>query len=111
MTTGWVVGVGLETALLALLIGVPGSLAVILHDQFLSDGTVSTFCTFYIVLSASILAYRISPWHPLARYPGPLPCKLSKFWMAYVAMRTKKQHLYIRGLHDQYGDVVRIGSS
>ena len=55
-----------------------------------------------------ILAYRLSPFHPLAEFPGPLPCKLSKFWMAFVTYQGNA-HRYVRKLHAIYGDVVRIG--
>ncbi|EKM52044.1 uncharacterized protein PHACADRAFT_102490 [Phanerochaete carnosa HHB-10118-sp] len=64
--------------------------------------------TYHGVLLASISLYRVSPWHPVSRYPGPLPAKLSKWWMVWQE-RHGKQHLYIRALHDRYGDVVRIG--
>ncbi|KAI1782296.1 cytochrome P450 [Ganoderma leucocontextum] len=59
-------------------------------------------------LAGSIFAYRLSPFHPLARYPGPLIGKLSGFWMAYVSTGGRQQH-YLKALHDRYGDVVRIG--
>ncbi|KAI1781948.1 hypothetical protein LXA43DRAFT_1069521 [Ganoderma leucocontextum] len=59
-------------------------------------------------LAGSIFAYRFSPFHPLARYPGPLIGKLSGFWMAYVSTGGRQQH-YLKALHDRYGDVVRIG--
>lgn len=55
-----------------------------------------------------IVVYRLSPFHPLAKYPGPLRCKISKGWMAYVAARGD-MHRYVNGLHVQYGDAVRIG--
>ena len=61
-------------------------------------------------LVGSILAYRLSPFHPLARYPGPLLGKLSGFWMAYVSTGGRQQH-YLKALHDRYGDVIRIGTS
>lgn len=34
-------------------------------------------------LFTSIAVYRLSPWHPLARYPGPTIAKLSKWYMSY----------------------------
>jgi hypothetical protein len=34
-------------------------------------------------LCSSIAVYRLSPWHPLASYPGPALAKLSKWYMAY----------------------------
>ena len=66
------------------------------------------YSTYLATLVFSIVAYRLSPWHPLARYPGPIGCKLSKFWLAFVCVRGY-QHRYIKSLHDRYGDVVRIG--
>ena len=59
-------------------------------------------------LGASIVLYRLSLFHPCSRYPGPMMCKISKLWFAWVASYGK-QHLYIKSLHDKYGDVVRIG--
>ncbi|KAI9068087.1 high nitrogen upregulated cytochrome P450 monooxygenase 2 [Trametes sanguinea] len=64
--------------------------------------------TFSITIVVALALYRLSPFHPLARYPGPTPCKLSKFWMAYISLGGY-QHLYIKDLHDCYGDIVRIG--
>jgi hypothetical protein len=34
-------------------------------------------------LCNSVIFYRLSPWHPLAKYPGPTLAKLSKWYMAY----------------------------
>ncbi|KAG1747161.1 cytochrome P450 [Suillus paluster] len=63
---------------------------------------------YYSTIIVSVVVYRLSPWHPLARYPGPIPCRISKFWMAWVS-RDGKQHQYYSRLHQTYGDVVRIG--
>ncbi|KAI0298930.1 high nitrogen upregulated cytochrome P450 monooxygenase 2 [Russula brevipes] len=46
------------------------------------------------------LTYRLSPFHPLAKFPGPVIAKLSK---------GGDPHRYYKQLHDRYGDVVRIG--
>jgi hypothetical protein len=54
------------------------------------------------------LAYRLSPFHPLADYPGPLIAKSSKWWGAYVTFRGDT-HSHYKNLHDYYGDVVRVG--
>ncbi|PSR70849.1 hypothetical protein PHLCEN_2v13290 [Hermanssonia centrifuga] len=67
-----------------------------------------TFATYYAALCSSVTLYRLSPFHPLARYPGPIMCKASTIWVAYVASKGK-QHLYIQDLHRRYGDAVRIG--
>ncbi|TFK19398.1 cytochrome P450 [Coprinopsis marcescibilis] len=47
--------------------------------------------TFNASLATSIALYRLSPWHPLAGYPGPVLARLSKW------------------LHEQYGAWVRVG--
>ena len=72
------------------------------------QAAVKVFTLFWLTLATSILVYRISPWHPLAKYPGPLICKLSKFRLAYLCLGGK-QFLYYTELHRKYGDVVRIG--
>ena len=55
------------------------------------------------------VAYRLSPFHPLAKYPGPVLAKLTKFWAAYISL-IGDQHRCYKRLHDRYGDVIRIGS-
>lgn len=93
-----------------LLLVTPAALSVLLVDRVhpIALAVAGTFATFYSTILTLIIAYRISPVHPLAAYPGPIMCKLSKFWMAYIA-RKGKQHLYIQSLHERYGDIVRIG--
>jgi hypothetical protein len=75
----------------------------------------------------SIVAYRISPFHPLAKYPGPFTAKLSKLWMVRLSVLvgvieadkhsqvfvtlTGKQHEHFASLHEKYGDIVRTGES
>lgn len=36
-------------------------------------------------------------------------CRISKGWLAYLAARDHKMYIYIKKLHEQYGDIVRIG--
>jgi len=54
------------------------------------------------------IVYRLSPFHPLTKYPGPVVAKASKWWAAYICARGDP-HRYYKDLHDRYGDVVRIG--
>jgi hypothetical protein len=68
------------------------------------------FVTFLMAFLASISLYRLSPLHPLAKYPGPIRCKLTKFWMAWISFRGRA-HIYYKKLHDNYGPIVRIGES
>ena len=68
-----------------------------------------SYATYLSTLVSSIIVYRVSPIHPLAQYPGPIGCKVSKFWMGFICI-PGYQHQYIKALHERYGDVVRIGT-
>ena len=69
-----------------------------------------SFVAYWSGLVFFTLAYRLSSFHPLAKYPGPLLAKISKWWAAYLS-GTGNQHRFLKHLHDRYGDVVRIGWS
>ncbi|KAF9269322.1 high nitrogen upregulated cytochrome P450 monooxygenase 2 [Marasmius fiardii PR-910] len=62
----------------------------------------------YTALLISIVLYRLSPFHPLARHPGPLLAKCTKFWGMYQSS-TGKTHLKYLEMHRRYGPVVRTG--
>jgi hypothetical protein len=66
------------------------------------------FASYWSCLVFFTIAYRLSPFHPLAKYPGPVLAKSSKWWGAYFSA-TGDQHRCLKRLHDRYGDVVRIG--
>lgn len=68
----------------------------------------TAFSVFFAVLIGSIIWYRISPFHPLSKYPGPFIARVSKFH-ALKIMVTGKNHLYHKGLHEKYGPYVRVG--
>ncbi|KAG7090560.1 hypothetical protein E1B28_009668 [Marasmius oreades] len=95
--------------LFILLLVVPGLLLAFVQptDTSFIQGVLSVL-GYYITIIGCTLLYRLSPWHPLAAYPGPLVCKITKLKGAAVG-RSGKQHLYYQSLHSQYGDVVRIG--
>lgn len=97
--------------LAALLIAVPTCVFFTFGDR--SEGVFPGLCKglvrFQLLLISSILAYRLSPWHPLARYPGPLLCKASKIYWA-VVNRNGNQNKLLAALHERYGDIVRIGA-
>ncbi|KAJ6618900.1 cytochrome P450 [Mycena sp. CBHHK59/15] len=63
---------------------------------------------FFLSMGLSIIAYRLSPLHPLAQYPGPPMNKISKLWGLWVAWRGYR-HLATKKLHDTYGPYVRTG--
>ena len=89
-----------------------------------------TYAIFYTTLILSVVSYRLSPFHPLAKYPGPTLAKVSKLWFvsihsgrmtrclvlmihrfkAYLGWQGK-QYVHYRNLHKKYGDVVRVGTS
>jgi len=95
---------------IALLIGFPAALTYLCPPSAhsLLSASVTTFATFWITLTTSIVLYRLSSWHPLAKYPGPVICKISGFWLAFIALGGKR-HSYYYELHRKYGDFVRVG--
>lgn len=61
-------------------------------------------------LYASLLFYRAF-LHPLNKFPGPFPARLTNFWYTTQVAGNAKAHKKMLALHEQYGDFVRIGSS
>src|SRR6187402_3037247 len=60
-------------------------------------------------LFISILAYRAF-LHPLHKFSGPFPARLTKFWALLQTARTGlKWHQVNASLHEEYGDYVRTG--
>ncbi|KAI0065820.1 high nitrogen upregulated cytochrome P450 monooxygenase 2 [Artomyces pyxidatus] len=96
--------------LFILVVLIPGVLSVPL-STFLSSNTLGVafaFTAYGGLVLFYTLIYRLSPFHPLAQYPGPILARISKWWSSFVCARGK-QHLYYRSLHEQYGDIVRVG--
>ncbi|KAF9444394.1 cytochrome P450 [Macrolepiota fuliginosa MF-IS2] len=85
-----------------------------LHTKFLLNyypalqATLTAFSLYYVVLFTSIIAYRLSPFHPLYKYPGPLCCRITKWTTAQVAL-LGETHRWVRDLHRRYGPIVRTG--
>ena len=73
-----------------------------------SPAPTSIFAAYLSLLLGYTVAYRLSPFHPLARYPGPVLARVSKFFMLGV-ITMGHAHQYHRRLHDKHGDIVRIG--
>ena len=94
-----------------LLIAIPTFLAVPVSYSGRSPYTALTlaFVAYWSGLVFFTLAYRLSPFHPLAKYPGPVLAEASKWWAAYLSA-IGDQHRCYKRLHDRYGDIVRIGS-
>ena len=93
-----------------LLVGIPGlsSSFLVAHYQTLFVAYPVGFLAFYTALSFSITAYRLGPWHPLYRYPGPKLARISKWWSIYM-LKTGKYYILTREMHAKYGDWVRVG--
>ena len=54
------------------------------------------------------MLYRLSPIHPLAKFPGPLISRVTSLWLCYKALGGRR-YLYFKELHDHYGPYVRVG--
>ena len=76
----------------------------------LNTALLLAFAAYWSGLVFYTLAYRLSSFHPLAKFPGPLLAKTSKWWAAYLS-GIGDQHRFLKRLHDRYGDVVRIGGN
>jgi len=59
-------------------------------------------------LFSSIVAYRLSPHHRLCKFLGPRLAAVSQFWQVWQC-RDSRNHELMDGLHEEYGDLVRIG--
>ncbi|EMD31236.1 hypothetical protein CERSUDRAFT_127530 [Gelatoporia subvermispora B] len=67
-----------------------------------------TSLVYWAILASSITIYHLSPFHPLARYPGPLLHKVTRVAFTRVALGGSS-HMHIDQLHGRYGDIVRVG--
>ncbi|EJF56220.1 cytochrome P450 [Dichomitus squalens LYAD-421 SS1] len=70
--------------------------------------TFFTASAYFISLACTTILYRLSPWHPLASYPGPLLWRMSSMRLSYdtfCGRRSRTLHQF----HAKYGPFVRIG--
>ncbi|KAH6914654.1 cytochrome P450 [Coprinopsis sp. MPI-PUGE-AT-0042] len=72
-------------------------------------GASTTTLALVFWLCVSIMAYRLSPWHPLARFPGPALARVSKWFMVHRILVKGGRHTILRELHERHGPYVRIG--
>lgn len=98
------------SGILGLLVGPPTLLVGALHDG--RHGVIRTLLSwnalYLFSLISSVVLYRLSPFHPLAKYPGPTLAKVSRLF-AFRMAASGNQHRYYHQLHQQYGPVVRTG--
>jgi hypothetical protein len=71
-------------------------------------GFVRSLAIYLVSLGSSITVYRLSPFHPLAKYPGPLLARVSRLWATRHAA-SGRQNYVSHELFERYGDVVRTG--
>ena len=94
---------------LLLLIGTPLlALNLVSLGQLTFSDIFHVLATHWGLLLLCTTAYRLSPFHPLSHYPGPIAARISKFYHVFFSLRGDA-HTVIRRWHDQHGDVVRIG--
>lgn len=70
--------------------------------------SVETGIAYASTLALVTVAHRLSPWHPLASYPGPLMARATSLWLSHVSS-TGKRYLILDALHARYGPFLRIG--
>ncbi|RDX52351.1 high nitrogen upregulated cytochrome P450 monooxygenase 2 [Lentinus brumalis] len=96
----------------SLLFGVPAGVVLALcwgsHPANALHIGLEVFKTYLITLGISVAVYRVSPWHPLARFPGPYLRRISHFVSACIYIPGNRSR-HFAALHRQYGDVVRTG--
>lgn len=99
-----------QLPLLLLCVVVPALLSIPIsyHVPWIFLSIPVAFSAYGSALVSFTLVYRLSPWHPLAKYPGPAIAKTSKLWGSYLSA-TGDMHRCFKSLHDRYGDVVRVG--
>lgn len=93
-----------------LLIAAPASLIATTHNGLTVSYALGAVLAYWTLLVLFTLLYRLSPFHPLANYPGPLAARASNLYHLHVAFGGKAHHV-IKSWHDRYGDVVRIGEA
>ncbi|KAJ7982992.1 cytochrome P450 [Mycena polygramma] len=82
---------------------------VLLYLHFQSiQLSISVSIAFFMSVVFTTIAYRLSPVHPLATYPGPIFWRVTSMVLAGVSSGGHR-HLILHDLHKKYGDFVRIG--
>lgn len=64
--------------------------------------------TYFTTLASVTVAYRLSPWHPLAGFPGPIHWRISSLYLTYISFMGRR-HIVLDRLHAKYGPFLRIG--
>jgi hypothetical protein len=70
--------------------------------------TAAAIACHLLSLVVSTVLYRLSPFHPLAKFPGPVLNKMTSLKLVYN-VSTGKCPLITDELHKKYGKFVRTG--
>ncbi|KAF8069224.1 cytochrome P450 [Lyophyllum atratum] len=70
--------------------------------------TFQLLATYASALILSTLCYRLSPYHPLAAFPGPILWRISTLRLVISSFHGYR-HVTLDLLHKKYGKFVRIG--
>jgi tryprostatin B 6-hydroxylase len=73
--------------------------------------TIQIAASFLLGLYTTCILYRISPLHPLHKFPGPFSAQISSLWLCFQVSTQKQAHLTILNAHQKYGKIVRVGSN
>lgn len=76
-----------------------------------SGSTADMYSAAIVVLSTALVYYFIIYplyFHPLSDVPGPLICKLTRYWILFKSWNEERNR-YVQALHEKYGTIVRIG--
>lgn len=103
------------SGIFGLLFGPPTILAILLHEHgdkmpTIMRNILQCYALYLVSLISSVVLYRLSPFHPLAKYPGPVLGKISRLWAFRIA-NSGDQHRYYHELHEQYGPIIRTGKA
>ena len=101
---------------LTLAIAFPTAGAALSHLLFGSNAVETLHALFKLQiwflasLFASLLLYRLSPFHRLAGFPGPWPWRLSKLFQVWNDRALRGFEEWPR-MHERYGECVRTGET
>ncbi|KXT05712.1 hypothetical protein AC578_5568 [Pseudocercospora eumusae] len=96
----------------AYLLGAPLVLSR-LYAQSTTSATIEAVLLLLAFLFGAIgstLVYRIF-FNPLNRFPGPFAARLTNFYIAFRVGKTLQQWRILERLHQEYGPIVRTGTS
>ncbi|EKM52485.1 uncharacterized protein PHACADRAFT_198544 [Phanerochaete carnosa HHB-10118-sp] len=92
---------------LTIVLACPAAVVALVGD-WCAWNVAKTYLVYALSLFTSITAYRLSPVHPLSKYPGPVLFKVSKLPCIPITIKGER-HLLLKTLHAKYGPVVRVG--